>query len=59
MIDDLADSTGIATPLFDRAVELYQRCADMGLAEDNDVAVMIDVVNAMPREKTLKEELTA
>ena len=24
MIDDWADSTGIATPLFDRAVELYQ-----------------------------------
>jgi 3-hydroxyisobutyrate dehydrogenase len=51
MIDDFANSTNTATPLFDRAVELYQRCADMGLAEDNDVAVMIDVLNAMPREK--------
>ncbi len=51
MIDDFADSTNTATPLFDRAVELYQRCADMGLAEDNDVAVMIDVLDAMPREK--------
>jgi len=51
MIDDFADSTNTATPLFDRAVELYQRCADMGLAEDNDVSVMIDVLNAMPREK--------
>lgn len=51
MIDDFADSTNTATPLFDRAAELYQRCADMGLAEDNDVAVMIDVLNAMPREK--------
>ena len=51
MIDDFADSTNTATPLFDRAVELYQRCADMGLAEDNDVAVMVDVLNAMPREK--------
>jgi 3-hydroxyisobutyrate dehydrogenase len=51
MIDDFADSTNTATPLFDRAVELYQRCADMGLAEDNDVAVMIDVLNAMPRKK--------
>ena len=49
MIDNFADSTNTATPLFDRAVELYQRCADMGLAEDNDVAVMIDVLNAMPR----------
>ena len=51
MIDDFADSTNTATPLFDRAVELYQRCADMGLAEDNDVAVMIYVLDAMPREK--------
>ena len=51
MIDDWADSTDTATPLFDRAVELYQRCADMGLSEDNDVAVMIDVLNAMPRQK--------
>jgi 3-hydroxyisobutyrate dehydrogenase len=51
MIDDFADTTNTATPLFDRAVELYQRCADMGLAEDNDVAVMIDVLDAMPREK--------
>lgn len=50
-IEGLADSTGSATPLFDRAAELYQRCADMGLAEDNDVAVMIDVVNAIPRDK--------
>jgi hypothetical protein len=38
-------------PLFDRAVELYQRCADIRLAEDNDVAVMIDVLKAMPRER--------
>src|SRR4249919_2033778 len=51
MIDNFADSTNTATPLFDRAADLYQRCADMGLAEDNDVAVMIDVLNAMPREK--------
>src|SRR5438132_7813365 len=51
MIDDFADSTNTATPLFDRAVELYQRCADMGLAEDNDVAVMIDVLNAVPRQR--------
>jgi 3-hydroxyisobutyrate dehydrogenase-like beta-hydroxyacid dehydrogenase len=56
MIDDWADSTGTATPLFDRAVELYQRCADMGLAEDNDVAVMIDVLNAVPRQKHGKKK---
>src|SRR4029453_10405832 len=56
MIDDCADSTDTATPLFDRAVELYQRCADMGLSEDNDVAVMIDVLNAMPRQKHGKRD---
>ena len=26
-------------------IELYQHCADMGLGDDNDVAVMIDVLN--------------
>ncbi|MEA3024727.1 MAG: hypothetical protein QOF91_12 [Alphaproteobacteria bacterium] len=51
MIDNWADSIGVATPLFDRAVELYEHCGKMGLAEDNDVAVMIDVLNDIPREK--------
>ena len=51
MIKDWADETGTATPLLDRAVELYQRCVDMGLGETHDVAVMIDVINAMPRKK--------
>ena len=40
---------GSATPLFNRAAELYQSCADLGLAEDNDVAVMVDVLSAMQR----------
>lgn len=52
MIGDWADSTGTATPLLDRAVELYQRCIDMGLGETHDVAVMVDVINAMPRKKS-------
>ena len=34
MIEEWADATGTATPLLDRAVELYQRCVDMGLGED-------------------------
>jgi 3-hydroxyisobutyrate dehydrogenase-like beta-hydroxyacid dehydrogenase len=51
MIEDWADETGTATPLLDRAVEIYQRCVDMGLGETHDVAVMIDVINSMPREK--------
>ncbi len=55
MIDDWADSTGTATPLLDRAIEVYQKCVDMGLGETHDVAVMVDVVNAMPRKKNMTE----
>ena len=51
LIGDWADSTGTATPLLDRAVELYQRCIDMGLGESHDVAVMVDVINSLPRKK--------
>jgi 3-hydroxyisobutyrate dehydrogenase len=51
MIKDWADETGTATPLLDRAVELYQKCVDMGLGETHDVAVMIDVINSIPRKK--------
>jgi 3-hydroxyisobutyrate dehydrogenase len=51
MIDNWADSIGVATPIFDRAVELYEHCDKMGLADDNDVSVMIDVLNDIPREK--------
>jgi 3-hydroxyisobutyrate dehydrogenase len=51
MIAEWADSTGTATPLLDRAIELYKRCVDMGLGESHDVAVMIDVINSLPRKK--------
>jgi 3-hydroxyisobutyrate dehydrogenase len=51
MIEQWADETGTATPLLDRAIELYQRCVDMGLGETHDVAVMVDVINSLPREK--------
>jgi len=50
-IENLAATSGGATPLFDRAAELYQRCADLGLAEDNDVAVMVDVLSSMQRKQ--------
>jgi 3-hydroxyisobutyrate dehydrogenase-like beta-hydroxyacid dehydrogenase len=49
MIEQWADETGTATPLLDRAIELYQKCVDMGLGESHDVAVMIDVINSLPR----------
>ena len=52
MIDNWADSTGTATPLFDRAKEVYAKVAQMGLDKDYDIAITIDAVNAMPRKKS-------
>jgi 3-hydroxyisobutyrate dehydrogenase-like beta-hydroxyacid dehydrogenase len=51
MIGDLADSLGVATPLLDRAVGLYRRMMEMGLG-DHDVAAMVDVISALPRNKS-------
>jgi 3-hydroxyisobutyrate dehydrogenase len=51
MIEQWADETGTATPLLNRAIELYKKCVDMGFGESHDVAVMIDVINSLPREK--------
>jgi 3-hydroxyisobutyrate dehydrogenase len=50
MIGELADSVGVATPMLDRAAELYQKFIDMGFAE-LDAAAMVDVVTALPRTK--------
>jgi len=52
LIKDWADETGTATPLLDRAIEVYQKCVDMGLGDTHDVAVLVDVVNAMQRKKS-------
>jgi 3-hydroxyisobutyrate dehydrogenase-like beta-hydroxyacid dehydrogenase len=51
LIGDWADRTGTATPLLDRAIEVYQRCIEMGLGDQHDIAVMVDVINSMPRKK--------
>ena len=51
MIEEWADETGTATPLLNRTIELYKKCVDMGFGETHDVAVMIDVINSLPREK--------
>ena len=48
MIDDMAKEVGVATPLLDAVVPLYQRFVDMGLG-GQDVAAMVDVIGAMPR----------
>jgi 3-hydroxyisobutyrate dehydrogenase-like beta-hydroxyacid dehydrogenase len=50
MIGEFADSVGVATPLLDRAVELYDKFIQMGFGE-KDVAAMVDVIGALPRRK--------
>jgi 3-hydroxyisobutyrate dehydrogenase len=50
MIGDFADSVGVATPMLERAVEVYDKFMEMGLGE-NDAAAMVDVVAALPRSK--------
>jgi 3-hydroxyisobutyrate dehydrogenase-like beta-hydroxyacid dehydrogenase len=49
MIGDFAGSVGVATPLLDCVAPLYERFMTMGLG-DNDVAAMVDVIGALPRE---------
>ena len=53
LIGDLAKRVGVATPLLDRATELYERCIEMGLGE-HDNAVMVDVIASLPRGKAAK-----
>ena len=50
MIGDMADQLGVATPILDCVIPLYQRFMDMGFGGD-DVARMVDVFSALPREK--------
>ena len=50
MIGEFADGVGVATPLLDRAAELYEKFIEMGFAE-LDAAAMVDVITALPRTK--------
>jgi 3-hydroxyisobutyrate dehydrogenase len=50
MLKDFADHVGVATPLLDCVIPLYQQFMDMGFGGD-DVARMVDVFSALPREK--------
>lgn len=52
MIRDWAEASGTATPLLDRAAEVYGRCIEMGYGESHDVAVMVDVIASMPRARS-------
>jgi 3-hydroxyisobutyrate dehydrogenase-like beta-hydroxyacid dehydrogenase len=51
LIGDWADSTNTATPMLNRAIEVYKKCVEMGLGDSHDVAVLVDVIKSMPREK--------
>jgi 3-hydroxyisobutyrate dehydrogenase len=48
MIDDMAKQLGVATPILDCVIPLYQRFVEMGFSGD-DVARMVDVLGALPR----------
>src|SRR5438105_14386235 len=50
MIDDFAESIGVATPMLDCAAALYQRFVAAGFGEF-DVARMVDVIASLPRSK--------
>jgi len=50
IIADFASNVGVATPMLDRAAELYEKFVQMGFAE-KDVAAMVDVIGALPRAK--------
>ena len=52
MIGDFAESVGVATPLLNAVVPLYERFIAMGFGNNYDVARMIDVLGALPRDKT-------
>jgi 3-hydroxyisobutyrate dehydrogenase len=51
MLGDFADSVGVATPMLDRATELYDKFTPMGFAE-LDVAAMVDVISTLPRARS-------
>jgi len=53
LIGDFAGSVGVATPLFDRAIEMHQRVIDEGFGE-YDHAILVDVIGGMPRAKPKK-----
>ena len=51
---ELAAELGRATPMLDRAAELYAKAREQGL-EKQDVAVMVQVLESLPREASQKK----
>ena len=50
---EMADGLGRATPLLDKATELFQLAMSQGLGQ-KDVAVMVEVLEKLPREEPKK-----
>jgi len=50
MIHDFAAEAGTATPMLDRAQEIFQRAIDTGFG-DYDNAAMVEVIKAWPRDE--------
>src|ERR1700735_256860 len=50
LIGDFADNVGVATPILDSVIPLYERFMALGFRGD-DVARMVDVIAALPRAK--------
>jgi 3-hydroxyisobutyrate dehydrogenase-like beta-hydroxyacid dehydrogenase len=48
LIGEFADNVGVATPILDSVIPLYERFMTMGFGGD-DVARMVDVIAALPR----------
>jgi len=48
LIGEFAEREGVATPMLDRAIELYGVFMEKGLG-DHDVAAMVDVISSLPR----------
>jgi 3-hydroxyisobutyrate dehydrogenase len=51
MIGEFAADVGVATPMLNRAIELYDKLIAMGHGE-KDVAVMVEVIGALPRRQS-------
>jgi 3-hydroxyisobutyrate dehydrogenase-like beta-hydroxyacid dehydrogenase len=47
MIHDMAGEVGVATPILDCVIPLYERFLEMGFVDD-DVARMVDVLGSLP-----------
>ena len=54
MIGDFADTVGVATPMLDCAMVIYDRFMAMGFGEF-DGAKMVDVIGSLPRPQTCSE----